>query len=114
MRYYVVIAFTPPKRKRETDMTCLCCESDESHDRMALQIAEDAINASRLGKTAKSGRRVAYLIKAQKLSLGLVKFSRDFRILAVQNDAGLGPLILVRLPVKGRRLHVPISNLSAE
>lgn len=93
---------------------CLRSENSELHRGMAKKLAMDALCASRLGKTAKSGRRTAYLVKAQKLSVGLLKFSQDFRILDVQHDPSLGVLILVRLPVRGRSLHVPISNLSAE
>jgi hypothetical protein len=91
------------------------CQDIRTHRQMALNIAADIVHASRLGKSSvnASGRRSAYVVKARRLSTGLVKFPDYFKVAFAERDAHFGILLLVRLP-NGIGAHVPMSWLSAE
>jgi hypothetical protein len=95
-------------------MTCLSCDSEERHGGMARKLASDAVVWSRLGKTARSGRRKAYSNKARIVSTLLVKFADSCEIVEISRDPLLGALLLVKLLPIRRWVHVPVVALTEE
>lgn len=91
------------------------CHNLRTHRQMAMNIAADIAHASRLGKTAITpiGRRLAYEVKAKKISTALVKFREFFKVAGANRDAKFGVLLLVRLP-NGIGAHVPMNLLTVE
>jgi hypothetical protein len=82
---------------------------------MAQSLATDVARASRLGKIALTfaGRRLAYEVKAKKLSTGLLKFRESFKVVSAARDLQFGILLLIRLP-NGGGAHIPMNSLTAE
>lgn len=94
-------------------MSCLINENHFIHQRMARKLAEDILFASHLGKTAQKGREIAYRLKAEKLSIALLKFGQFFKVLAAERHPQFGVLLSVRMKATRQRIHIPLPNLSA-
>jgi hypothetical protein len=99
-------------------MNCLKTENIGTHQRIARKLALDAVTASWIAKTAKSGRKALYSVKARKIDFGLRQFPSHFRVVRAELDPSLGVLLLVKLPIRHRggnraHLHVPLGDLSA-